>query len=344
MAIYQIIIEPLGAFGTPLKGDTIFGHFCWQAIQYPDLLNSPFHDWVDRYPQQPFAVFSSAWPIIITANKVQYVFKRPDMPSTMLPIKSGHSRKEQIEKRKDNKKKKWLLANDLNLVLEEDSFIADDKLIALSQQEQQQFDELPKKYKKIVTVVEQHHNTINRLTMTTGEGIFAPYTLETYYFLPGIKLVIFAFIDKEATDMNRLRQAFERIGQWGFGRDASTGLGRFRVIDCQEVNWPKIQPEQACYTLGPCVPQQGVFQCYYFAPFTRFGRHGANLVLTGKPFKNPVIMADEGAVLCPKTSHLIDKPYIGTAITNLSKAEPRTISQGYSIYLPLFINRRNYAD
>lgn len=347
MAIYKIIIEPVSVFGTPLKGDTIFGHFCWQAAQYFDLLNGGLDHWIEQYPERPCAVFSSAWPIITENGKATYALKRPDVPASMLETaNASSSRRKRIENRKKNKKKKWLLVGkDLRPLLLEDRLISDDELFEryLAErplEEQQQFRLLSKKQKKIMSIAEQQHNTINRLTMTTGKGIFAPYVMENFHFPPGMELAIFAFIDEEATDMNRLRQAFERIGQWGFGRDASTGLGRFQVIDCHEVDWPKMQPDQACYTLSPCVPQKDAFREYYFTPFTRFGRHGAELVLTGKPFKNPISMADEGAVFYPADQSIFKKPYIGRALTNLSKAEPKTVAQGYSIYLPLSIYKQ----
>jgi len=89
------------------------------------------------------------------------------------------------------------------------------------------------------------------------------------------------------------------------------------------------------YTLAPSVPEKGKWKEHFALPFTRFGKHGAEMVLSGKPFKNPVVMADEGAVFIPKENHVPDKPYIGSAVTDLSLAEPGTVTQGYSIYLPI---------
>ena len=57
MKLYEIIIKPESGFGTPLKGDTIFGHFCWQAVYNPDLLNGGFDKRIACYGQRPFAVF-----------------------------------------------------------------------------------------------------------------------------------------------------------------------------------------------------------------------------------------------------------------------------------------------
>jgi CRISPR-associated protein Csm4 len=49
-------------------------------------------------------------------------------------------------------------------------------------------------------------------------------------------------------------------------------------------------------------------------------------------------MMDEGAILKPKKEKADDifgKPYIGTAVTGISKAEPKTVAQGYSLYIPV---------
>ena len=346
MSTHAITIKPTSPFGTPLKGDTIFGHFCWQVAQDPDLLNGGLDDWILQYPKRPFAVFSSAWPKLAEQGGVTYAFKRPDLPAFLLETAKDArlSCKERLLNRKKNKGKKWLLAGeDLHIARGMDKLVSDHDifakcLVGRPEKEQQTLRLLPMKSQKLMCPGEQQHNTINRQTMTTGKGAFAPYAMDNIQLLPGLKLTIFLFIEDEATDIERVRLAFERIGQWGFGRDASTGLGRFTVIGCQKVDWPQSNTSQGCYTLGPCVPEKDTFRESYFSPFTRFGKHGAALVLTGKPFKNPVVMADEGAVFYPAEENrksVFEKPYIGRSVTGLSKAEPKTVAQGYSLYLPL---------
>jgi CRISPR-associated protein Csm4 len=342
MGTYAITIKPTSPFGTPLKGDTIFGHFCWQAAQDQNLLNGGLDVWIAAYPQKPFAVFSSAWPLIPDNGKTLYAMKRPELPAALLAMGDEKlSRQKRLEARKENKAKKWLLVGDDLRVsatmfrLASDHDLFERCLAPRLDREQQTLRLLPRKQQKLLCAVEQQHNTIDRLTMTTGKGFFAPYAMENIHFLPDLELAIFAFIDEEATDIERMRDALTRIGHWGFGRDASTGLGRFEVAGCDEVHFPKIDTAEACYTLGPCVPEKETFRQAFFAPFTRFGRHGAPLVLTGKPFKNPVVMADEGAVFYPNEQSVFGKPYIGRAVTTLSKAEPNTVAQGYSLYLPL---------
>lgn len=75
----------------------------------------------------------------------------------------------------------------------------------------------------------------------------------------------------------------------------------------------------------------------FYSPFTRFGKHGDVLAKSSNPFKNPVIMADEGAVFIPKNNEVFRKPYVGSAIRDLSKAKTTTIAQGYAPYIPVAI-------
>jgi CRISPR-associated protein Csm4 len=293
MAIHTITIKPTSPFGTPLKGDTIFGHFCWQAVQDQNLLNGGLDNWITAYPHKPFAVFSSAWPRINDNGKLLFALKRPDLPPAMLETADSKklSCEERLTARKDNKAKKWLLVGeDLCVTATMDRLSSDHDLFerCLSQhpeKEQQAYRLLPKKQQKLLYMAEQQHNSINRLTMTTGKGFFAPFAMENIHYLPGLELAIFVYINEEATDIERVQAAFVRIGQWGFGRDASTGLGRFEVTGCNEVKFPETDTSTACYTIGPCVPQPNSFKQAYFTPFTRFGKHGGPLVLTGKPFK-----------------------------------------------------------
>ena len=59
------------------------------------------------------------------------------------------------------------------------------------------------------------------------------------------------------------------------------------------------------------------------------------------PFKNPVIMADEGAVFIPKDKTVLKEPYIGRSISDVSKADQNTVVQGYAPYLLMKMEKLN---
>lgn len=342
MRLYVITIKPRSPLGTPLKGDTLFGQFCWQAVEHPNLLSGGLQRWIDCYTERPMAVFSSAWPVIKREGITHYAIRRPDFPLSFFGEPDSTSDcAERLTNRKKNKGRKWLLIQECLQVQPEWSHMIGDKELfelhcaALPEAWQKRLRLTPRHCQRPFSEVEQQHNTINRLTVTTGKGELAPYSMMNSHCLPEMELVIFAGLDEEAGGGDQLREAISRIGQWGFGRDASTGLGRFDVTGLAEITVPVADKANCCLTLGPCVPEQDLYRLMFFTPFTRFGRHGAQLLHTRKPFKNPVVMADEGAVLVPASGSFPDKPYVGRAVGNISKAMPEAVCQGYSLVLPM---------
>lgn len=344
MKVYELTIKPLSGFGTPLKGDTIFGQFCWQLAYDPGLAGRPFGDLLSRYEVSPFAVFSSAWPKFYLDGKTQYALKTPALPAHALFNLPG-DKKEMMMRRKECKAKKWMLLengkkfsffNTLEYLDDEELLYGKAKPILSAETRRQ----MKKSGAKCLAVqFSQHHNTINRRTGTTGEGPFAPYEMDQQVFYPETELALFVGIDEEVIAVEQVIKGMERIGMTGFGKDASTGLGRFDLGEYDEVDLASLGAESpnACYTLSPCVPEKDTFEEMFFTPFTRFGRHGDVLAKSANPFKNPVIMADEGGVFKPRRPDVFARPYIGRAVTNISKAEPRAVTQGYSLYIPVLV-------
>lgn len=338
MKLYEITIRPVSGFGTPLKGDTLFGHFCWQAAYDSKLINGGLDKWMDCYGEKPFAVFSTAWPKLTDRGKWYYAVKRPDLPLSYLFSGKADDRRKAVTERKENAAKKWmLLPEDLRLTCAPELFKNDkeimDRAFAAATDETKRIMR-GKAQKKLMREHLQSHNTINRLTDKTGEGMFAPYEQKADFYYPETELAVFVIIDQDATDIERIGLAMTRIGQFGFGKDASTGWGRFDVCEAEEKSLPHVVDANACYTLAPSLPQKDVFKDCYFSPFTRFGRHGDLLARSANPFKNPVIMVDEGAVLMPEDIYAMDKPYLGRPALNVSKAMPKAVVQGFAPWLP----------
>ncbi len=318
MKTYSITIEPLSSFGTPLKGDTLFGQFCWQAAYDSSFLSLSLDEAISCYSEKPFAVFSSAFPALPAGG---VALKRPDAPLEFLFDFTGTTKEDRIDKRKEYKKRKWVVCDkpgalaDLSVCC----YLADKDL---------------SEYKPDYL---QSHNSINRLTGTTGEG-FAPFSQSVTLYPPGSRLVIYVGVDSELLSKESLLIGLDRIGKSGFGRDASTGMGKFIVAECKEVDLAEFGTKEpnALYTLSPSVPEPGRYRDALFTPFTRFGRHGDRLATSGKPYKNPVIMADEGALFFPiDMADSRKRAYIGTSLNGLSKIQTTAVTQGYSLYIPV---------
>ncbi len=326
MRVYEIIIHPLTGFGTPLKGDTIFGHLCWQIAYDESVLKRTLSDLLGVYSEKPFAVLSSAYPCFLHDGRRFYAMRTPALPTDHI-FNLPPEKRERIKKRKDLKKKVWTVfeRGKPTPSFKGMEYLDDVELAAKTGGSGQSIG------------CPQTRNKIDRLTGRTGEG-FAPFVVDRQIYHPGTELALFVGIDSDVADIGGIRTCLERIGEIGFGKDASTGLGRFRVTDCSEIVLAEMGSKgaNACYNLSPCVPEKDTYSAIYSNPFTRFGRHGDVLAKSKNPFKNPIIMADEGAVMIPKDTEKTWKlPYIGAAAAGLSKADEKTVAQGYSLYIPV---------
>lgn len=343
MKTYKITIKPTSGFGTPLKGDTLFGHICWQIFYQEKLVGKSLSMLLSDYSTNPFIIVSSAYP---EANGM-FFFKRPDIPLEKLFDFSGMVIREIISERKKLKSKRWMVVDNKSGIssLESLEYLNDEEILKkINKAYPVEFwrEANKKGTRTIYKEFAQPHNTIKRLSGTTGEEQFAPFSVDQICYMPGISLCIFVAI-REDINIGAIIEMMKLIGETGFGKDASTGLGRFEIEEYKEVNLNALGSDSpnACYTLSPCVPQKGIFKQTFFSPFTRFGRHGDVHAKSGRPFKNPVIMADEGAVFIVNTLDVFKKPYIGTAISGISKVEPKAVTQGYALYIPIKVEEFN---
>jgi CRISPR-associated protein Csm4 len=108
LKLCEVIIKPMSAFGTLLKGDTLFGQFCWQAVYDSELLSGGLEKRLSEYHENPFAIFSSA---VVKLSSGEYVLKRPDMPLTRLFDIENQECHEFLKQKKEKKKQVlyWLI-------------------------------------------------------------------------------------------------------------------------------------------------------------------------------------------------------------------------------------------
>ena len=314
-------------FGSPLLGDMLFGQLCWALRNRHGEMR--LQEALDGYTAgHPFAVVSDATPV--------GWLPRPALPLSLFPeITDGD--------RKQIKKRQWLpvaaLAQPMRawlaLCRSEAELLADHQAADASRSR-------PREHPTALSTLHpQPHNSINRITGTTGRGDFAPYTLMQRWYAEGADLCLRVVHDAERISADTLTALFDDIGSVGFGRDASVGLGKFAIEPLPET-WPAAQADaNACLTLAPCAPQGLGFDAArsFYDVFTRFGRHGDQAVHQGNPFKAPVLLARAGALLTPTT--LPAAPIVGQGLGGegrLSKVISATVHQGYApcvaVHLP----------
>jgi CRISPR-associated protein Csm4 len=303
-----VTIRPLSAFGTPLSGDTLFGQLCWALALRKG--GGVFEELLRGYTiGKPFAVVSDGLP--------HGYLPRATVPDSILAIDDLDP-----QQRKALKRKQWLPVGGLGSPYR--SWLSDAT------------DAWPG---STATVTQ---NTIHRITGTTGSGIFAPRQVEQISFPKQTLLDIHVVINTERLSEPDLNQAFGDIGQSGFGRDASSGLGKFEVIStvAKEI----LESRSADFmTLAPCAPDVGDLDpsgCWTL-PITRFGRHGGVIAVGGQPFKRPILFAKTGAVLRLRSgSRLFHGTGIGGRDKPISAAMPGTVHQGYAPIVPIHLDAK----
>lgn len=304
----RLTLQPRSAFGTPIVGDTLFGQLCWAIRErYGE---QRLTELLDGYTRgRPFLVVSDAFP--------EGHLPRPQLPDFLIGLDADPAQ------RKLARQRVWLPAAEAGLPLQE--WISRTESVKYLRHE-------------ILT-----QNTINRLTGTTGSGPFAPRQVERIGYTADARLDVYCVLDTTRLSVSELAQLLTDLGHVGYGRDASTGLGKFEVTDQQPLRWPVATGRHAL-TLAPCAPDSASLDargCFY-QPLTRFGRHGNIAVLTGEPFKRPVLMMRTAAFLTFREP--VVPPFFGTGLGGteapISAAIPATVHQGYAPLIPLHAELR----
>ena len=300
MKISKFTVQSLTAFGTPLAGDTLFGQLCWAIRERKG--ESGLAELLEGYTAgRPFLVASDGFP--------EGLIPRPTAPDFVLGLKTDPSQ------RKRARTFRWIPADRECQPLRMEHLVKSNML------------------KPVVLT----QNTINRFTGTIGTGQFAPRQVDRFFFKTG-RIDIYVVSDEARLPAEDLRCLLEDVGVQGYGRDATTGLGKFAVIATSE-KVPRAEPSLNWLTLAPCAPDPTVLDaedCHYL-PITRFGRHGNLAVNLGNPFKSPVLMAGTGALLKSREPNrwIFHGRGLGGRSTPISAVMRETVHQGYAPVFPI---------
>jgi CRISPR-associated protein Csm4 len=305
MNTLKFTLRPLSAFATPLAGDTLLGQLCWAARER--FGETRLRELLDGYVDgRPFLVVSDGFP--------SGLLPKPTAPDFALGLTAADP-----AQRKQVRTHRWLLAGGA------------DQPIA------RWMNQITASEAERSLVLTQ--NTINRHTGTTGEGQFAPRQVERSFFGAEARIDVYTVID-ERLSADMLRRLVSDVGNHGYGRDATTGLGKFEVEETVEATRPQ-QASHHWLTLAPCQPnpEELVAEGCYYAPLTRFGRHGNIAAVTARPFKRPLLMIATGALLQSRNPErwAFHGCGLGGSDNRISDIIPETVHQGYAPVLPLHL-------
>ncbi|MCB1658303.1 MAG: CRISPR-associated protein Csm4 [Moraxellaceae bacterium] len=324
--LLKITLQPQSPFVTPLASDTLFGQLCW-TIRH-SLGEATLHQLLEGYTQgKPFVVLSDALP--------QAHIPRPSVPLSYLGYQLNDPKK-----RKQIKSQTWLPLTQELLCRPLSQWHADS--ISLADIVKSNASETKLACQSWQTVVSQPHNSLNRLTNRTGkDGGFSPFSRQAHYYHPSAQYDVYVVLDEQRLSQAQLKGLLQQLGTFGYGKEASTGAGKFVVGDLIPINLNKHSQANAYLSLGHAAPQGHAWQtehCYYNTT-VRFGRHGAEAVYIGSPFKNPTMLTTAGAIFSP--SQFEQCLFVGQGLTGVSNTIKTTVQQGYAPVLPVYFDSKD---
>ena len=322
---YQVTLQPKSAAITPLQSDTIFGHIAW-AIRYvkgeTELLDflKAFQDGKDA-------------PLLVSDGFPQGMLPKPIFKALQLSrvieiidnfVQSNNikfSEKDQTQIQKSLKKQSHLKIESIEKIQE--SFSSTSLLeVALEEIDWKSVTNRKTKNgkaSKTETIV-MYHNTVNRIYNQVKEGF---YQQATRFYADDFCYDV--YLKTNYFDEQALHDLFQFIEIGGYGRDKSTGKGRFKIILKKGYNLPEIDEANAFMSLSHYVPNSKAPKNGYYRLMTKYGRLGgdfAKSIIPGieelydskepkphpskktkiqpHPYKKPVIMMQPGSVFWGK--------------------------------------------
>ncbi len=261
----------LGSITTPPSASTLWGHLAWW-VRYTQG-EAKLKEWLEIFQHNPPFRLSSAFP-------TGYL-PRPLLPQ--IPV-------QETTQRKALKQIRHLGFETFQRVIREgeQALLDSPELQALLDSSVS-----GRKAPKVLSAT-QTRVGISRATGTAQEGIL--FTDRVYWLNDKEQNKTWTVYVQIRQQTDYLEQALQEIGTFGYGGKASVGLGRFEVVDSQEMELPEASNPTHYVTLAPTLPQGEGF----WALETYWGRLGGHYAQAETPFKRPYLRAKEGSVFREK--------------------------------------------
>ena len=272
----RVRIQPLSAFGSPIMSDTLWGQVCLAVLEMfgSDRLNALLANVVTggdvstAAPGAPFAVFSDGFAADALPKPWLEPHREADRPYDGIKA---------IKKRR---------------FLSSDAFLRIRDGISGAELARAHSDAQAEPVNAGSVQQGRVRNSINRHTGRVFDG--ALFTSRETFFEAGID--IYVLLEDGLMTVAELREILAYMGETGYGRDRSVGLGRFEISSVEE-NPAALDPlagANAFMSLSHGVPD-ACCQLHHGATKTKFGRHGGEWAVRGNPFKTPVVLYEPGS-------------------------------------------------
>lgn len=272
MPIYRITVRLAAPLGTPLVGPTLFGQICWVLRERDG--EAALLAWLDE-PARAFVV-SDGFP--------HGFLPRPLVHPRALPPDEISNAKER-KKRGFVRRETWLS----NRQAWDETALTLDHLTADKPQ--------PKRLA---------HNQVHRSGRGTLEEGGLYFLEEDWRFSAGpddgaSDPALMDIYVETADPADRVAEIFTELGERGYGRDASTGRGRWTVegsVEADSALSRDAGPRRMSLSRGVIDPETMVAPLWRLEP--HFGRAGPQIALAGvSPFKRPVLLTRPGMTFTP---------------------------------------------
>jgi len=295
---YNVFFKPESPLITPLQSDTIFGHVAW-AIRYL-WRETTLTEFLDAFQDGKDA------PLLISDGFPAGQLPKPILKALPQRIISKHLHEIAETKQVDFEltqqtqimkalKKKAFIGVDTFKKIQQDC--TPDNLLKVSASELD-WDKLLSGGSSNRGFSESSitmHNTVNRIHGKVTEGL---YQQTEYFYQDDFQFEV--YLKTNYFDLTQLIQIFEMIASSGFGRDKSTGKGKFSIKIEKYNRLPDVPDANAFITLSHYVPDPSAPTKGWYRLMTKYGRLGGDYASSPIPFKKPLLMMKPGSVFWGK--------------------------------------------
>lgn len=321
MPAYRIRLRLRGPLATPLHSGTLFGHLCWvKRLREGD---AALTAWLAALTESPL-LLSDALPHDRLPRPLLQPGDRPEPAAS--ESRQAFLHRLQLDKKLRNTS--FISVADF---LELRAGLSDANLQArlrqrAAERERAERAQPLRRPRPLALTVRQAHNTIDRLTGTTPETGGLYFMDEEWRRDTAAEMDVYAQSEIGGEELHALVDA---VGEFGFGRDANLGRGRFSAT--VEPADPRLFDHDGNRRLSL---SHGVLTANMAAPFYRLHTHYGKLggLYAGgerSPFKYPLLLTRPGATFSPA-----DAGPFGTLLAGTHPHHPEIRQNAWHLCLP----------
>ena len=308
----RLRLDPASPLGTPLSSGTLFGHLAWAKRDRDG--EAALTDWLDRLAAEPFAL-SDALP----ADRLP----RPLLPSPPPepPQKLTSEGLKKLEKEKDMRRRGFVTVAAWRSLC-----------IGLSARKLKNGPEIENGLAAGSGLISARspHNVIDRRNGQTPEQAGLWFADENW---PAADATARDLYVRGTLPEAELAELLRRVGEQGYGRDASTGRGRFSLERIEDASWlddaPQAGGQRRMLSLshGTLTPNMLAPRYKQTVLFGKVGK--AMLPDVERPWKLPVLLMLPGATFAPA-----DVGPFGAWLTGIHQDRPEIGQNAFHLAIP----------